>query len=66
MLKAFNIKYFPHTTVKRQVLADIVAKLIEGMEKDGIKMGGTPNMEVSFVLTSHPPFWELYMDEVAN
>lgn len=44
MLGVFDIKYLPHIVVKGRVLADLVAELIEGMEKDGTEMGGTPNI----------------------
>lgn len=39
MLGAFHIKYLPHTAIKGQVLADLVAKFIEGTRKDGTEDG---------------------------
>ena len=37
ILGAFDIKYIPHTSVKGQVLADLVAKFAETPSEDGLE-----------------------------
>lgn len=49
MLRAFDIIYLSHTTVKGQVLANLVVEFTEGMKKDGIKEGGMPDREIMVV-----------------
>ena len=61
MLEAFDIKYTPHTAIKRQVLANSIAEFIEGAEED--KMLG---LEILVVFIPYPTLWEIYTDGVAN
>ena len=66
ILGAFDIKYMPHTSVKGQVLADLVAEFAECPEE--VKMGDKSVDErlvgVASILGLPP--WELYVDEAAN
>ena len=63
---AFYIKYMPRTTVKGQVLADLVAKFTESPIVVGAKEQGFRGEQVSTVsLHGHSP-WKLYIDGAAN
>ena len=66
ILEAFDIKYMPRTSVKGQVLADLVAKFtepkIEELPSDG-------NMDEKFVGTISqycPPTWEVHVYGASN
>ena len=66
ILGAFDIKYMPRTSVKGQVLTDLVAEFtklkIEELPSDG-------NMDEKLVGTISqycPPTWEVYVDGVSN
>ena len=66
VLGAFDIKYMPCTSVKGQVLADLVAEFIEPpLEETSM----TPNMNgklVGIISLQEPLFWKVYVDGVAN
>ena len=63
---AFYIKYMPRTTVKGQVLIDLVAKFTESPIVVGAKEQGFRGEQVSTVsLHGHSP-WKLYVDGAAN
>ena len=66
ILGAFDIKYMPRTSIKGQVLADLVAEFAEcpeemegGSEKPGEGLIGVVSIQC-------PPTWELYVDGAAN
>lgn len=62
MLGDFDIKYQLMTSIKGQVLADLVTKFLEDQTKEGIqsqKAGGVFTAEIS-----HP--WTMYSDGAAN
>ena len=66
ILGAFDIKYMPHTSVKGQVLADLVAEFAECLEE--VEMGNEASVErlVSVASIQSLPPWELYVDGAAN
>ena len=66
ILGAFDIKYMPRTSIKGQVLADLVAEFAEcpeeterGSEKLGERLVGVASVQ------GLPP-WELYVDGAVN
>ena len=66
ILKAFDIKYMPRTSIKGQVLADLVAEFAEcpeEMEGENQKLG---ERSIGVVSVQCPMPWELYVDEAAN
>ena len=66
ILKAFDIKYMPRTSIKGQVLADLVAEFAEcpeEMEGENQKLG---ERLISVVSVQCPMPWELYVDGVVN
>ena len=41
MLRAFDIKYQPRTSIKGQVLVDLVPEFLEDQTKEGVKKPGS-------------------------
>ena len=66
ILGAFDIKYMPRTSIKGQVLADLVAEFAECPEE--VEMGSETLGERLVGVTSVQglPPWELYVDGTAN
>ena len=66
ILGAFDIKYMPRTSIKGQVLADLVAKFAEcpeKMEGENQKLG---ERSIGVVSVQCPMPWELYVGGAAN
>ena len=66
ILGAFDIKYMPHTSIKGQVLADLVAEFTK-LETVELPSGG--NMDEKLVGTISQyclPTWEIYVDGASN
>ena len=66
ILGVIDIKYMPRTSVKGQILADLMAKFVEPVLKE---MSTTQNMDgksVSKISLQEPPIWKVYVDEAAN
>ena len=66
ILGAFNIKYMPRTSIKGQVLADLVAVFAECPEEMDVENHNTGERSISVVSVQCPMPWELYVDEAAN
>ena len=66
MLGAFDIKYMPRTSIKGQVLSDLVVEFTECPEE--VEMGSEALVErlVSVASIQGLPPWELYVDGAAN
>ena len=66
ILGAFDIKYMPSTSIKGQVLTDLVvefAKCLEEMEGENQKLG---ERSIGVISVQCPMPWELYVDGAAN
>ena len=66
VLGAFDIKYMPRTSVKGQILADLVAEFTEPALEE---MSTTQNMDgksVGTISLQEPPIWKVYIDGAAN
>ena len=66
VLRAFNIKYMPRTSVKGQVLADFVAEFTKPLLEE---ISTTQNMDgksVGTISLQEPSFWKVYVDGAAN
>ena len=66
ILGAFDIKYMPRTSVKGQVLADLVAEFVECLEEVEMGDGALDERLVCVVSIQGLPPWELYIDGAAN
>ena len=66
ILGAFDIKYMPRTSIKGQVLVDLVAEFAECPEE--VEMGSEALVErlVGVASIQGLPPWELYVNEVTN
>ena len=66
ILGAFDIKYMPRTSIKGQVLSDLVVEFTECPEE--VEMGSEALVErlVSVASIQGLPPWELYVDGAAN
>ena len=66
ILGGFDIKYIPRTSVKGQVLADLVAKFAESSLEEKIVKQDMDEKSVGVVSLREPLFWRVYIDGVAN
>ena len=65
-LRAFNIKYMPRTSIKGQVLTDLVAEFTEP-EIEEIPPGGNMNEKLVGTISQYClPTWEVYVDRALN
>ena len=66
ILGAFNVKYMPRTSIKGQVLADLVAEFTESQLKEEGEKQSTGGKSVETISLQGPLSWKLYVDDAAN
>ena len=66
ILGAFDIKYMPRTSIKGQVLANLVAEFAECPEEMDGKNHKMGERSIAVVSVQCPMPWELYVDGAAN
>ena len=66
ILGAFNIKYMSRTSIKGQVLADLVAEFAECPEEMNVEKYGMDEKSVSIIFVQCSMPWEVYVNGVAN
>ena len=66
ILGAFNIKYMPRTSVKGQVLVDLVAKFTEPEIEELPSDGNMDEKLVGTISQYYLPTWEVYVDGASN
>ena len=66
ILGAFDIKYMPRTSVKGQILTDLVVEFTEGLIENELKEHHVDEKSVGLVATQEPLHWKVYMDGAAN
>ena len=66
ILGAFDIKYMPQTSIKGQVLTDLVVEFAEPPIKAPTEQHGKEGKPVGMASTPKPPCWKVYVDGVAN
>ena len=66
ILGAFDIKYMLRTSIKGQILADLVAEFTEPLIETPSEQHGRKGKPVSMASASKPPCWKVYVDGVAN
>ena len=66
ILGAFDIKYMPRTSIKGQVLADLVAKFAEPPVEIVAKEQNMDGKSVEVISTPGPPCWKVYVDGAVN
>ena len=65
-LGAFDIKYMPQTSIKGQVLADLVAEFVELPEEIEVKWHGIDEKSIGLISMQYPSSWRIYVDGAAN
>ena len=66
ILGAFDIKYMPRTSIKGQVLADLVVELAESRLKEEREKHNMDEKSVGMVSLQETLSWKVYVDGVAN
>ena len=66
ILGAFDIKYMPRTSIKGQVLADLVAEFTEPLVEIVAKERNMDGKLVEVISTPGPPCWKVYVDGATN
>ena len=66
ILGAFDIKYMPHTSIKGQVLADLVVEFAECPEEMNVEKHDMDEKSVGLISAQCFMPWEVYMDGAAN
>ena len=66
ILRAFDIKYMPRTSIKGQVLADLVAEFTEPKIKELLPVENMDEKLVGTISQGRLPTWEVYVDGASN
>ena len=66
ILGAFDIKYMPCTSIKRQVLADLVAEFTEPEIEELPSVGDMDEKLVGTISQYRLLTWEVYVDGASN
>ena len=66
ILGAFDIKYMPQTSIKGQVLADLVAEFTEPPIEIATEQRDVDGKSGGIISMLRPPCWKAYIDGVAN
>ena len=66
ILGAFDIKYMSRTSVKGQVVLDLVAKFVECPEEASMDQGDMDEKLVGLISTQGSSSWRVYVDGAAN
>ena len=66
ILGAFDIKYMPHTSMKGQILADLVAEFTEPEVDELASDRNVDGKLVGTVSQYYLPTWEVYVDGASN
>ena len=66
MLGAFDIKYMSRTSIKGQVLVDLVAKFAESSTEENVEKQDMDRKLVGMVSSQEPSPWKVYVDSASN
>ena len=66
ILGAFDIKYIPCTSIKGQVLADLVVEFAESLVENELEVNRMDEKSVGLVMVQEPLQWKVYVDGAAN
>ena len=62
----FDIKYMPRTSIKGQILADLVAEFTEPEIEELPLVGNMDEKLVGMISQYRLPTWEVYVDGASN
>ena len=66
ILGFFDIKYMPRTSIKGQVLTDLLAEFAECLEEMNVEKHGMDEKLVGLIFAQCSTPWEVYVDGAAN
>ena len=66
ILGAFDIKYMPHTSIKGQVLADLVTEFAEPSFEENGERQSMDGKLVRMISLQEPLSWKVYVDSTVN
>ena len=66
ILGAFDIKYMPRTSVKGQVLTDLVAEFAETSAEEKVEEQNMDEKLIGVISVQEPLTWKVYVDDAAN
>ena len=66
ILGAFDIKYMPCTSIKGQVLTNLIAEFAEGPAENESEEHRIGEKSISLVTAQEPLQWKVYVDGAAN
>ena len=66
ILGAFDIKYMPRTSVKGQVLVDLMVEFAESPSRKEVEMRHIDGKSVGTITLQEPLSWKVYVDGAAN
>ena len=66
ILGDFDIKYMPRTSIKGQVLTDLVAEFAESLLEEEVERQNMDEKLVDMVSLQEPLSWRVYIDGVTN
>ena len=66
ILGAFDIKYMPRTSVKGQILADLITEFAEGPVENESNEHRMDEKSVGLIAAQEPLQWKVYVDGAAN
>ena len=66
ILGAFDIKYISGTSVKGQVLADLVTEFAESLLEVEVKKQNMDGKSIGMISQQDPLSWKVYVDGAAN
>ena len=66
ILGAFDIKYMPHTSVKGQVLADLVAEFAKTSAEEKVEEQNMDEKLIGVIFVQEPLIWKVYVDDAVN
>ena len=65
-LGVFDIKYMPRTSVKGQVLANLVAEFVEPLLEEMATTQNTDEKSIGIISLQEPLLWKVYVNGAAN
>ena len=65
-LRAFDIKYVPRTSIKGQVLTDLVAEFVELLFEENGERPRMNGKSVGMISLQEPPSWKVYVGGTVN
>ena len=66
ILRAFDIKYMPCTSIKGQVLPDLVAEFVETLFEEKNEKPNMDGKSVGMVSLQEPLPWKVHIDGATN